>query len=93
MVVELLCIIATILKRNPELMFSKPLDLDALVTDASELLAANMDSKENALDRLLGTPRSSSTGYLARAIVNNVLQGGKLQQTDISDEVEVCEVS
>ncbi|XP_044743853.1 probable phosphorylase b kinase regulatory subunit beta isoform X2 [Chrysoperla carnea] len=92
-VVELLCIIATILERNPELTFNTSLDLDALVKDAAELLVQYSDNKDDALNKLMGTPRSSSTGYLARAVVNNVLQGCHLQQQDISDEVEVCEVS
>jgi phosphorylase kinase alpha/beta subunit len=35
LVVELLCIVSTILGRNPELTFSQPLDLEQLIKDAA----------------------------------------------------------
>lgn len=38
-VVELLCIVSTILRRNPELMFNQPLDLDLLINNASQMYA------------------------------------------------------
>lgn len=38
-IVELLCIVSTILRRNPELMFNQPLDLDLLITNASVMFA------------------------------------------------------
>lgn len=37
LVVELLCIVSTILLRNPELMFNQQLDLDGLVKDAAHM--------------------------------------------------------
>lgn len=36
-IVELLCIVSIILSRNPELCFHKILDLDQLVTEASQM--------------------------------------------------------
>ena len=39
LVVELLSIVSTILGRNPELVFSKVLDLEQLIKDASEMYA------------------------------------------------------
>lgn len=38
-VVELLCIVSTILRRNPELMFNQPLDLDLLIKNAAHMYA------------------------------------------------------
>lgn len=35
LVVELLCIVSTILLRNPELMFNQQLDLDVLIKEAA----------------------------------------------------------
>lgn len=98
--VELLCIVATILSRNPELHFKQALDLDQLLVDACAIYC-----KENKLTvtkdvtPLFSLPYNETTGYLARAAVNNVLQGGALtrstpQDDDTQDvQDETCKVS
>lgn len=95
--VELLCIVATILSRNPELHFKQALDLDQLLVDACAIYC-----KENKIpvtkdvSPLFSLPYNETTGYLARAAVNNVLQGGALTpQDDESQDVqdETCKVS
>lgn len=39
LIVELLSVISTILSRNPELIFSQPLDLRQLIQDAANMYA------------------------------------------------------
>lgn len=39
LIVELLSVISTILARNPELIFSQPLDLRQLIEDAAQMYA------------------------------------------------------
>ncbi|XP_021927743.1 probable phosphorylase b kinase regulatory subunit beta isoform X5 [Zootermopsis nevadensis] len=97
-VVELLCIVSTILTRNPELTFQSQLDLDHLVKEAYFMYCK--DNKTEKLDDLtpfFSTHYSITTGYLARAVVNNVLQGGQLatgseNDNDIGQE-EPCRIS
>ncbi|KAJ4443780.1 hypothetical protein ANN_05558 [Periplaneta americana] len=97
-VVEMLCIVSTILSRNPELTFQNQLDLDHLVTEAFHIYCK--DNKLEKLDDLtpfFSTHYSMTTGYLARAVVNNVLQGGHLAtgsetDDDIGQE-EPCRIS
>lgn len=96
--VELLCIVATILSRNPELRFKDTLDLDRLLEEAFGIYC-----KENKLTPtaditpLYSLPYNETTGYLARAAVNNVLQGGALSATPDGDVLdspdEACKVS
>lgn len=38
-------------------------------------------------------PNSVTTGYLARAVVNNVLQGGQLAPSSDGEEEDHCRVS
>ncbi|XP_053605602.1 probable phosphorylase b kinase regulatory subunit beta isoform X3 [Plodia interpunctella] len=71
--VELLCVLATILRRNPELTLQLPLDLDRLLDDAHETYAK--DSGLAVGSEALGSAAPGVTvGYLARAVVNSVLQ-------------------
>lgn len=97
--VELLCIVATILSRNPELRFRDVLDLDQLLEDAF-----NMYCKEKQLpatkdmSALYSLSYNETAGYLARAAVNTILQGGAFaSQTDETDgqdyEDEACRIS
>lgn len=96
--VELLCIVATILARNPELRFKDVLDLDQLLEDAFNMYCKE---KQIALTKdispLFSLHYSETTGYLARATVNVILQGGVFKsQTDddVQDfEEETCKVS
>ncbi|XP_026281117.1 probable phosphorylase b kinase regulatory subunit beta isoform X1 [Frankliniella occidentalis] len=98
MVVELLCIISTILLRNPELTFQNHLDLDELVTEAFHMYCKDHKvpvSKDHS--KFFSAPHSITTGYLARAVVNNVLQGGQLATGSDNDNdlqyEDMCKVS
>lgn len=99
--VELLCIVATILSRNPELRFKQALDLDQLLEEAYTIYC-----RENKLPLtkdvtpLFSLPYNETTGVLARAAVNRVLQGGGALQAqgDEGDAAghqqdEACKVS
>ncbi|XP_055539844.1 probable phosphorylase b kinase regulatory subunit beta isoform X3 [Wyeomyia smithii] len=87
--VELLCIVATILRRNPELRFNQILDLDFLLEDSF-----NMYCKDHGLPAtkdispLFSLSQTQTTGYLARAAVNSVLQRCALSSEDFAEDVE-----
>ncbi|RZC40824.1 phosphorylase b kinase regulatory subunit beta [Asbolus verrucosus] len=91
LVVELLTIVSTILRRNPELTFSQPLNLEQLIKDAAHMYAKDHNLKDEGVSNLLEVPYIQSTGYLARAVVNTVLKGGQL--SDIDNDTESCLVS
>lgn len=95
-VVELLCIVSTILRRNPELTFNQPLDLDLLVRNAAHMHAKDVAAAEADADEqvraLLRASYLQSTGCLARAVVNNVLKGGQLTG-DIDSDPDTCHIS
>ncbi|KAG5336053.1 KPBB kinase, partial [Acromyrmex heyeri] len=89
-IIELLSIISTILLRNPELSFQKQLDLNQLVEDSFIMYCkdhnlSNVDDKSS----FFSAHYSMTAGYLARAIVNNVLTGGCV--TTIVDPSDVLE--
>ncbi|KAJ8726503.1 hypothetical protein PYW07_001201 [Mythimna separata] len=71
--VELLCVLATILRRNPELYLQQPLHIDRLVDDAQLTFAK--DGGPTDSNSLCSAAPGVSVGYLARAVVNSVLQG------------------
>ncbi|XP_073999627.1 probable phosphorylase b kinase regulatory subunit beta isoform X2 [Rhodnius prolixus] len=83
-IVELLCIVSTILSRNPELTFQNELDLDELVNEAFKMYCkdANLDETTNIMD-FYSTPESVTMSYFARAVVNNVLKKGHLMMAPI----------
>lgn len=93
--VELLCIVATILSRNPELQFKQVLHLDQLLEDSYSMYCRDHDlpvSKD--ITPLFSMGYAESTGYLARAAVNSVLQRGALSQEPMQDNIEeTCRVS
>lgn len=96
--VELLCIVATILSRNPELRFKDVLDLDKLLDDAFKMYCKdNLLTITKDITPLYKLGYNETTGYLARAAVNTILQGGALapqSDDDIQDiEEETCKVS
>lgn len=68
--VELLCVCSAILRRNPELHLHQPLVLDSLLEDAHLTYAKDTGSAAG----LTSAPPSVSVSYLARAVVNSVLQ-------------------
>ncbi|XP_063236917.1 probable phosphorylase b kinase regulatory subunit beta isoform X2 [Bacillus rossius redtenbacheri] len=90
-IVELLCIVSTILLRNPELSFQHQLDLDHLIQEAFRMfctdnkLGRSDDSTD--LTPFCSTHYSVTIGYLARAVVNNVLQGGQLMTAESDDDI------
>lgn len=88
LIVELLTIVSTILARNPELTFNQPLDLKQLVIDAAHMYTKDHNIQDEDVSHLFAVPCMQSMGYLARAVVNNVLKGGQL----MSDN-ESCNIS
>lgn len=94
--VELLCIVAKILSRNPELRFKDMLNLDQLLEQAFYMYCKEKQlpaSKD--LSPLYSLSYSETTGYLARAAVNTILSGGVLAMDDDAHdfEEETCRVS
>lgn len=96
--VELLCIVATILARNPELRFKDILDLDELLEEAYSMYCKEKRIPfTKDITPLYSLYYSETTGYLARATVNTILKGGVLAaqpDDDVQDlEEETCRVS
>lgn len=96
--VELLCIVATILARNPELRFKDILDLDDLLEEAYSMYCKEKRIPfTKDISPLYSLAYSETTGYLARATVNTILKGGVLAaqpDDDLADyEEETCRVS
>ncbi|KAF4522804.1 hypothetical protein B566_EDAN014848 [Ephemera danica] len=93
-IVELICIVSTILQRNPELTFRHELDLDQLVDEAYLMFC-----KDQAIavggDRqtFYASSYQLTTGYLARATVNSVLRLGHLDTAGEDNEEDSCRVS
>lgn len=95
---QLLNIVATILLRNPELSFKRPLDLNKLVEDAVLMYCKDHDLEKNDdMSPFFAAHYSVTTGYLARAVVNNVLTGGCVTTTmekNHSDESpDMCNIT
>ncbi|XP_037960630.1 probable phosphorylase b kinase regulatory subunit beta isoform X2 [Teleopsis dalmanni] len=91
--VELLRIIATILSRNPELHFKQALDLDDILCEAFSMYCKDngIEHKED-LSPFYSLIFTETTGYLARAAVNKVLQGGALSAQDDETDANVDHV-
>uniref|UniRef100_V9IE30 Phosphorylase b kinase regulatory subunit n=2 Tax=Apis cerana TaxID=7461 RepID=V9IE30_APICE len=89
-IVELLTIVSTILLRNPELSFQKQLNLNKLVEDSFFMYCKDHNLEKNADQSLFFSANYSiTTGYLARAVVNNMLTGGCFATiNDINDAIE-----
>ncbi|XP_015607737.1 probable phosphorylase b kinase regulatory subunit beta isoform X2 [Cephus cinctus] len=97
-IVELLNIVSTILLRNPELTFQKPLDLNSLVEDAFVMYCKDHHiEKTEDQTPFFSAHYSLTTGCLARAVVNNVLMGGSMSTVcDINDSIqshEMCKIT
>ncbi|XP_015515633.1 probable phosphorylase b kinase regulatory subunit beta isoform X1 [Neodiprion pinetum] len=94
LVVELLTIVSTILLRNPELKFQKQLDLNKLVEDAFIMYCKDQNiDKSKDMTPLFSAHFTITTGYLARAVVNDVLIGGCFSTAlDVQDSVEADEM-
>ena len=87
---QLLTIVSTILLRNPELSFQKQLNLNVLVEDAVLMYCKDHNlGKSVDQSSFFSADYSLTTGYLARAVVNNVLTGGCFATIhDINDAIE-----
>ncbi|KAK6109710.1 Glycosyl hydrolases 15 family protein [Brugia pahangi] len=79
--VELLCIIAVILERNSELIFSDKLDLDQLISTAFRQYCSDHDIADGndmtsfyELDDS-DLSRNSTASYFARAVIDSLLNG------------------
>ncbi|KAL1123716.1 hypothetical protein AAG570_001489, partial [Ranatra chinensis] len=114
---QLLCIVSTILTRNPELTFRNQLDLDELVSESFTLFCKvslkhlypgwtcyytlYFCVKDNSMEEcrdvtvFFSALPSVTTGYLARAVVNNVLKGGHFVMGTTSKDTEEdrCKIS
>ncbi|XP_046961830.1 probable phosphorylase b kinase regulatory subunit beta [Vanessa cardui] len=88
--VELLCVLATILRRNPELYLQQALHLDRLLDDADTTYA-----KDSGLARgsLSAAAPGVSLGYLARAVVNSVLQAAAAPASAAPHDHDSCLVA
>lgn len=87
--VELLCIVATILRRNPELRFNQILDLDLLLEDSFSMYCKDNNLQPTKdIAPLFSLSQTTTTGYLARAAVNSVLQRCALSTEDFAEDVE-----
>uniref|UniRef100_A0A1I7YF00 Phosphorylase b kinase regulatory subunit n=1 Tax=Steinernema glaseri TaxID=37863 RepID=A0A1I7YF00_9BILA len=84
LLVELLCIIATIMERNPEIFFSE-LNCDGMIKSAFHRYCQDMNIK----DRKDMTPfyqldqnsfGTSTATYLAKAFIDEVLKGGTISR-------------
>lgn len=96
--VELLCIVATILQRNPELRFKDILNLDDLLEEGYSMYCKEKRIPfTKDISPIFSLSYSETTGYLARATVNQVLKGGVLAAQADDDnqdfEEETCRVS
>ncbi|KAH0952753.1 hypothetical protein HN011_010888 [Eciton burchellii] len=90
-IVELLSIVSTILLRNPELSFQKQLDLQQLVEDSFIMYCKDHNLVNVDKSSFFSAHYSITTGYLARAVVNNVLTGGCM--TTVVDSSDIVESS
>uniref|UniRef100_A0A1I7VHF3 Phosphorylase b kinase regulatory subunit n=1 Tax=Loa loa TaxID=7209 RepID=A0A1I7VHF3_LOALO len=88
--VELLCIIAVILERNSELMFSDKLDLDQLISTAFRQYCSDHgivnESDMTPFYELddSGLSRNSTANYFARAVIDSLLNGICVSQRKIT---------
>ncbi|XP_035712716.1 probable phosphorylase b kinase regulatory subunit beta isoform X2 [Folsomia candida] len=96
-VIELLCVVSTILQRNPELAFNGSLDVDQLVESAYQMFQKDFKAEgakhgDNELYPFFNAPAATTTGYLARAVVNNILQGDMRFGVELNEfsRAELC---
>ncbi|EDV29800.1 uncharacterized protein TRIADDRAFT_52572 [Trichoplax adhaerens] len=81
--VELLTVIATIAERNPELHFQEVINLNKIVMNAIELFIASnpnyegltLEEQEDHFFSSSPCDKNSTTTFLARAVVNQLLEG------------------
>lgn len=87
-----------VLNSNPELHFKQVLDLDGILAEAFSMYCKDnniqhqpqpqpQQSQTEDLKAFYSLPYSETTGYLARAAVNKVLQGGVFSTAE--DDVQL----
>ncbi|XP_061382467.1 probable phosphorylase b kinase regulatory subunit beta isoform X1 [Danaus plexippus] len=91
--VELLVALATILRRNPELYLTQPLHLDRLLDDAQLTYAKDCADSVKEGASLCAAAPGVSLGYLARAVVNSVLQAAAPHANNPPYSHDACLVS
>jgi hypothetical protein len=91
--------INVLLKRNAELRFIQPLDVDYLINEAVKLFQQQTNSKDSYKD-FYNLPISlvgGSTGYMIRVIVNSLFNAN-IQKSDGNDanmgaNTDICRIS
>jgi hypothetical protein len=91
--------INVLLKRNSELHFIQPLDVDYLINEAVKLFQQRTNSKDSYKD-FYNLPISlvgGSTGYMIQVIIN-FLFNANLQKSDGIDgnmgaNIDICKIS
>jgi hypothetical protein len=87
-VIELLFAFAAILKRNPELEFAGKLCVDRLIAEAVVMFKKDQEIPCDEMSVFYNAPVVTTSGYLARAVVNNVLKGSifsKAREDKVND--------
>jgi len=89
LMIRVLTILATVLKRNPELTFKKELKMDDLIKESAQLFLKDQNllhevdlsqfSEHKDLDRFLSLDQAVLDSYFARSIVN-LLLGAEIGQ-------------
>ena len=96
---EMFEVINVLLKRNAELRFVQPLDVDTLINDAVHLFQQQTNSNEPFKD-FYSLPISlvgGSTGYMIRVIINSLFDA-KMDKPDeidgnINTNNDICKIS
>ena len=87
--------INVLLKRNSELKFVQPLDIDHLISEAVKLFQEQTNSKEPYKDfyNLPMTLVRGSTGYMIRSIINHLFNSN-IQNGDVTEtSADACKLS
>lgn len=87
--------IYVLLKRNSELRFILPLDVDNLLKDAVNLFKEQTGSKQPYSDfyNLPMTLVCGSTGYMIRSIINHLFNSNIQKADGNQSTLEVCQIS
>ncbi|ELT96852.1 hypothetical protein CAPTEDRAFT_4204 [Capitella teleta] len=91
-IVEAFMVVATLLDRNPELSFSKPVDMDKIVNEAFEMFQKDRsqreeEEKQDSMNSFYNSPanlKHGTTSYIARAALNLLLEGEINRTQDLS---------
>lgn len=88
--------ITVLLKRNSELRFTQPLDVDYLINEAAKLFQQQTNSTDPypAFYNLPTSLVGGSTGYMIQVIINSLFNPAtQKSEGDISANVDVCKIS